>query len=94
MPAALTATRTSPAAGIGRAISTCVSLSPIPQILIAFMVAIVGHLARRDQDRRGLESDETQYRKKDTGLKGSSSLAQRRRRQWATSFRRQKFALE
>ncbi len=77
MPAAFTATRISPVAGIGIAISVCVSLSPIPEILIALMVAIVGHLACRDQDRRGPEFDWTQYLKKDAGLKGKSSLTLR-----------------
>ena len=73
MPAARTATRTSPAAGTGLAIFACVSFSPIPEILIAFMVAIVGHLACRYQERICPELDQTQYRKKDAGLKKKSS---------------------
>lgn len=39
MPAALTATRISPAAGIGVETSACFSLLPIVKIRIAFMFA-------------------------------------------------------
>lgn len=70
MPAALTATRTSPADGTGTATSACVSFSPMAEILIAFMFATTGDLESRRQDWCGRNFRLTQYGKK-TGSLGT-----------------------